>query len=94
MSRPVEPNGRCDDCGAPVRFVLVIPKNLVAGTHRRRMPIDPDYDPATSTIRPSHAMNFAHTQARVATADEPPLEHEVPALTHFATCRARRARLA
>ncbi len=52
--------------------------------------MDPDYDPATSEIRPSHAMNFARTAARACTRGEPPAEHEVPGLTHFATCTARR----
>jgi hypothetical protein len=83
----VNPNGECRDCGARVRFVRVIPTQLRKGTQRAWIPMDLT---VPADIAPSHALNFARTRARPVTSDTPPEDHEVPALTHFATCPTRR----
>lgn len=84
------PSERCPACGAAVVLVLVIPTRLRRGATRSRIPLDVGYSPETSGLAPSHALSLSGTTCRPITADHPLLEHENPALTHYATCAARR----
>ncbi|NCT90229.1 hypothetical protein GXB85_04575 [Cellulomonas sp. APG4] len=78
-------------CGQEIQLVVIIPTRLVPGTERKRIPLDLTFDPADG-LPPSHAMNFGRTRCRPITPDHPIEDHEVPAITHFATCPARSAR--
>lgn len=81
---------RCPSCGADVVLVLVIPEHPSRRREgRRRIPLDPGYDPATSALPASHALTLAGTTCRPITRDHPLLPSENPALTHFATCASR-----
>lgn len=82
---------RCSLCGADVVLVLVIPARIRRGAKRTRIPLDAGYSPATTGLAPSHAVALAGDTCRPVTPDHPVLEHENPALTHFATCPARRS---
>jgi hypothetical protein len=81
---------RCEDCGADVELVLVIPETPRRGATRKQIPLDLDYDVARSDTPPSHALSLSRRTCRPITRDHPLLDHENPALTHFATCPARR----
>jgi hypothetical protein len=83
---------RCDACGAPVFFVLVIPELPRRGEKRRHVPLDLDFDVAQSDTAPSHALSTGRTTCRVITDERPLMPYEHPALTHFATCPMRAAR--
>ncbi|MEN1976875.1 hypothetical protein [Cellulomonas olei] len=81
---------RCS-CGAEIVLVLVIPETPRRGAGRRtRVPLDADFDPAVSALPPSHALSLSGATCRPITRDHPLLDHENPALTHFATCPSRR----
>lgn len=94
MTRPAR---RCGDhgqpgCGAPI--VLVRLHDLerpVPGDQRSWIPLEPDWDPDTSSVPPSHATNLSRppTVARVLRRGEEPWPTERPALTHFAVCPLR-----
>ncbi|MGN8245262.1 hypothetical protein ACTHAM_002381 [Cellulomonas soli] len=79
----------CDFCGAPIELVLVVPDQPRKGTTRKHVPLDLDFDTASSATPPSHALSAGRTTCRPITADRPLEHHEHPALTHFATCPAR-----
>lgn len=81
---------RCNDCGARIRLVMVIPARIDRKKPRRYIPLERDYDPRKSPIPPSHGMNLARTVCHPITADHPLEDHEIPALTHFAVCAAGR----
>ncbi len=88
----VHPRGervRCAACGAPIVLVRIRPNAPVPGS-RRRIPLDAEFDPATSPVVASHALAPGRRDCRPITADDPIAPHELPALTHFATCAARR----
>lgn len=73
---------RCRDCGAPVLFVRMEPSG-------RLMPVDPDVDPAgTVAAMRDVSGNLAGDFAAAGTPAPPGHRRYV---THFATCRARRA---
>ena len=82
---------RCEDCGRPVVLVLVIPERPRKGATRRHIPLEPTFDPTTSPTPASHALSLSGRTCRPITRDHPLLDHENPALTHFATCPARRS---
>lgn len=82
---------RCEDCGAPIALVLVIPETPRKGASRRHIPLDLEYDAARSSTPPSHALSLSRRTCRPITRDHPLLPHEDPALTHFASCPARRS---
>jgi hypothetical protein len=71
-------------------MVLVIPETPRRGATRRRIPLALTYDPDTAALPPSHALSLSRSTCRPITRDHPLLPHENPALTHFATCPARR----
>ena len=70
---------------------MVIPTHLVKGTTRQYVPLDLVFDPA-GPIPPSHALSAGRTVCHPITADFPVEGHETPALTHFATCPARKTK--
>lgn len=72
---------------------MVIPTVLRAGTTRSYIPLDMSFDP-DGGVPASHAMNIGRTRCRPLTVEHPIEDHEVPALTHFATCPARPQRVA
>jgi len=82
---------RCRDCGARIRLVLVVPARIDPNRPRGYIPLEVDFDAARSPIPPSHGLNLARTVCHPITDATPLLEHEVPALTHFAVCPARTA---
>lgn len=82
---------RCPLCGADVVLVLVIPEQLRRGAKRVHVPLDVGYTPYETGIAPSHAVSISGITCRPITTDHPLLIHENPALTHFATCPARRS---
>lgn len=82
---------RCQSCGARIRLVMVIPARIDRSKPRRYIPLERDYVAAKSPIPPSHGMNLARTVCHPITKDTPLLDHEIPALTHFAVCPARTA---
>lgn len=90
--------GVCQVCGAPVRFVVVIPteRSLAVQVRegRTRSLIPMDLDEPAEGVRPSHAMNLGRTVARHLAAGDEPGTEERPAMTHFATCPARAGRTA
>lgn len=88
----VRPRGerlRCAACGEPIVLVRVRPNAPVRG-RRTRIPLEPTFDPAASPVVASHALAPGRRDCRPITADDPIAPHELPALTHFATCPARR----
>lgn len=88
----VHPRGervRCAACGAPIVLVRVRPNAPVRG-RRTRIPLEASFDPTSSPIAASHALAPGRRDCRPITADDPIAPHELPALTHFATCAARR----
>jgi hypothetical protein len=88
LTRHAEP---CELCGALVAKVMVIPEHARKGTKRRRIALDPTYDPATSPIRPSHALSAGYTTCRPITRDNPLAPGEHAGLTHHATCPLERS---
>lgn len=82
---------RCQDCGARIRLVMVIPAVIDRAKPRRYIPLERDYDPKRSPIPPSHGMNLGRTVCHPITEAHPLEDHEIPALTHFAVCPARTA---
>ncbi|WP_087507900.1 hypothetical protein [Cellulomonas iranensis] len=88
----VHPRGervRCAACGASIVLVRIRPNAPVRG-RRTRIPLEASFDPATSPVVASHALAPGRRDCRPITADDPIAPHELPALTHFATCPARR----
>lgn len=88
----VHPRGervRCAACGAPIVLVRIRPNAPVRG-RRTRIPLEASFDPTSSPIAASHALAPGRRDCRPITADDPIAPHELPALTHFATCAARR----
>ncbi|UJP39355.1 hypothetical protein [Cellulomonas palmilytica] len=81
----------CDECGARIALVLVVPEHPRKSKKRSYIPLDLDYNDALSPVPPSHALSTGRTTCRPLTVDHPIAPHEFPALTHFATCPARQS---
>lgn len=81
----------CEHCGRDIRMALVIPSRIDPTVPRKHIPLDVEYDPATSPLRPSHGLSLSRTVCHPITEATPLQDHEIPALTHFATCPARRS---
>jgi len=79
---------RCRGCGAAVVVVPVLRSTQVY-EYLRDMLLVPGYDPARSSIRPSHALTRDRAVCHPITAGWPLAPGEIPALTHFAICPAR-----
>ncbi len=85
----------CRDCDARIVLVQIIPEVVSAGTRRRRIPLEPLFDPDDPPVldgRPvpaSHALTAGRRQCRPLTRDDEPGPGEYPALTHFAVCPVR-----
>lgn len=77
-------------CGAPIVLALVVPEHPRKGVGRKRIPLNPTYDPACG-IPPSHAITSRTLLiCRPLDRGDTPAPHEDPALTHLATCPHRR----
>lgn len=67
-------------------MVMVIPTRIRPGQERSWMPLDLVLP---ADVAPSHALSLSRTWCHPITDSWPIEGHEIPALTHFATCPAR-----